>query len=111
MSYIVRLFLLTAASLCLIASPSWQTPDSGKPPAHRPGWAIPKSATKSKLVDINSASSEELQELTGIGKAFASKIVAGRPYRGKNELLQKKIVPASTYEKIKDNVVAKQSSH
>jgi competence protein ComEA len=109
MAYIARLLLLTAASLCLIASPNWQAPDTAKAPAQAKAGSS-KSATKSKLVDINSASSEELEDLPGIGTAFAKKIIAGRPYRGKNELLQKKILPPSTYDKIKDKVVAKQKA-
>jgi competence protein ComEA len=107
MGYVVRRLLLAAASLCLIATPSWQTPGAAKAPTQAKS-ASSKPATKAKLVDINSASAEELQELPGVGTAFANRIIASRPYRGKNELLQKKIVPPSTYEKIKDEIVARQ---
>ena len=108
-SYAVRVLLLTAASLCLIASPRWETPRGGTAAVQAKAGPS-KSATKSKLVDINSASAEDLKELPGIGAAFANKIIAGRPYKGKNELVEKKIVPPSTYEKIRDKIIAKQKS-
>lgn len=80
------------------------------PPAAKPAAPVAKPAapTSGALVDINSASKEELDALAGIGEARSDAIIKGRPYKGKDELYQKKIIPKSVYDKIKDKIIAKQ---
>ncbi|MCZ2147692.1 MAG: helix-hairpin-helix domain-containing protein [Bryobacterales bacterium] len=70
--------------------------------------ACAKEATAKEPLDINSASVDQLACLPGIGKAYSKKIADGRPYRAKNELAQKNILPEATYNRIKDVIIAKQ---
>ena len=105
-------YLLAAALSMLLAAPAIAQTTSPSTSTSRPGATAP-SATQTQrqgLVDINSASAQELDKLPGIGPARAQAIIANRPYKGKDELAQRKIVPQNVYDQIKDKIVARQGT-
>jgi DNA uptake protein ComE-like DNA-binding protein len=67
-----------------------------------------QAAEQADLLDINTATAEQLKTLPGIGDAYSEKIIKGRPYASKDELVRKNILPRATYEQIKYKIVAKQ---
>lgn len=98
--------LLVALVLVLAVSVAVSQPQSASTAAGSAKQTA--SAASSKLIDINSATKDQLDSLPGIGEKYAEKIIAGRPYARKDQLVSKKIIPQSTYDKIKDMIIAKQ---
>jgi competence protein ComEA len=98
--------LLLFAALALVAAP-YQGPkgSKGKRAASSPATSSP---TSSKLLDINTASQDELKVLPGIGDAYSAAIIKNRPYANKSQLVSRKVIPQATYGKISDRIIAKQ---
>ncbi len=111
-SWIAVVALLAFAFAFAVAQDQTATPKSHSKMSHAASAKTNKAETGAKQVsgklDINSASQEDLERLPGIGPATAQKIIAGRPYRAKSDLVKNKIVSQSEYAKIKTDIVAHQ---
>jgi competence protein ComEA len=99
--YLALIGLTLLLALPAVAQTAWPSKSPSFPPATR-------SAQAAQLVDINSASEQELDKLPGVGPARVKAIIANRPYNGKDDLVQRKIIPPNVYNQIKDKIIAKQ---
>ncbi len=70
--------------------------------------APPQAATPAGKIDINTATAEQLKAFPGIGDAYSKRIIDGRPYANKSQLVSKGVLPQATYDKIKDQIIATQ---
>lgn len=98
--------LILAVALALAATPLAAQGAPPKAPGKAPATSPAEPA--GPPVDINRASREELVALDGIGEAYADRIIRGRPYERKDELVTRKILPEATYRKVKARIIAKQ---
>ena len=98
----LRYLAVLFAAACLMAAP----PARKSAPAAKTAAAAHRSAP----LDLNSATEAQLKQLPGIGDAFAKKIVDNRPYNSKYDLVRRNIIPRATYDKMKDDVVARQAT-
>lgn len=108
-----RLIALTAALLLvgsLTVVPDAYAQAKKDAPAAATKADAKKADAKKALLDINTASADELKALPGIGEAYSKKIIDNRPYQRKDQLVSKKVIPEQTYQGIKDQIIAKQAA-
>lgn len=98
---LLRILLACATVLCLTVLAAAQAPAPKQAKADASA-----AAPKGDKLDINTATEDQLKALPGVGDTLSKAIIAGRPYRAKNELVTKQIIPKATYEKIKDQIIA-----
>lgn len=109
-------YLIAAALSALLATPVIAQTASPSTSTSRPSattgrqGATTRTQPQTGPIDINSASAQELDKLPGVGKARAQAIIKNRPYKSKDELVERKVLPQNVYNDIKDKIVARQST-